>query len=269
MTIRPLLFLDVDGPLNPYAAKPSRRPAGYTTHRMRPTGWDQPWQKPIRVWLNPDHGSHLTELPFDLVWATTWAAEANEWIAPRIGLPELPFIDWDLELRPVSDRMPDGTYWKTHQIIEYAAGRPFAWVDDEIGVADKDYVAAKHAGPGAPALGQPGEGPAGRRLRARQPGLACRPRERHRRLRDLRRPRPQPHESRFSLWHRKQGNIGPVQESPEMYWGKKHEPTICAEFADRHPELLVLPAGPTPPTTRRGGSPTPTGSGSPPTANSK
>ncbi|MDQ0809905.1 putative phage-type endonuclease [Streptomyces sp. B3I7] len=52
-----------------------------------------------------------------------------------------------------------------------------------------------------------------------------------------------PHESRFSLWHRKQGNIGPVSETPEMYWGKKHEPTICTEFADRHPELLVLPSG--------------------------
>jgi putative phage-type endonuclease len=52
-----------------------------------------------------------------------------------------------------------------------------------------------------------------------------------------------PYESAFSLWHRKQGNIGPVEESREMYWGKKHEPTICAEFAERHPELLVLPSG--------------------------
>lgn len=52
-----------------------------------------------------------------------------------------------------------------------------------------------------------------------------------------------PYESRFSLWHRKKGGIGPVDESPQMYWGKKHEPTICQEFADRHPELLVLPAG--------------------------
>lgn len=52
-----------------------------------------------------------------------------------------------------------------------------------------------------------------------------------------------PHESMFSLWHRKQGNIGPVEESPEMYWGKRHEPTICDEFTIRHPELLVLPSG--------------------------
>lgn len=25
-----------------------------------------------------------------------------------------------------------------------------------------------------------------------------------------------------------------------MYWGKKHEPTICAEFANRHPEINVV-----------------------------
>jgi putative phage-type endonuclease len=48
-----------------------------------------------------------------------------------------------------------------------------------------------------------------------------------------------PYESRFSLWHRKQGLIGPVEESPQMRWGKKHEPTICAEFAELHPEWIV------------------------------
>lgn len=48
-----------------------------------------------------------------------------------------------------------------------------------------------------------------------------------------------PYESRFSLWHRKQGIIAPAEENPVMYWGKKHEPTICQEFADRHPEFVV------------------------------
>jgi putative phage-type endonuclease len=48
-----------------------------------------------------------------------------------------------------------------------------------------------------------------------------------------------PYESRFSLWHRKQGMVGPVEESQPMYWGKRHEPTICAEFALRHPEFRV------------------------------
>lgn len=51
-----------------------------------------------------------------------------------------------------------------------------------------------------------------------------------------------PYESRFSLWHRKQGLIGPVEESEEMYWGKEHEPAICRRFARLHPDLDVTPA---------------------------
>jgi hypothetical protein len=144
MADRPALLIDVDGPLNPYAAPPHRRPDGYQTHRMRPTGWEHPRQKPLRVWLNPTHGPALQQLPFDLLWCTTWAAEANEWIAPHVGLPELPFIDWDEERRPVTDRMPDGTYWKTHQVVEHMAGRPFAWIDDELTAADREYVAEHH-----------------------------------------------------------------------------------------------------------------------------
>jgi putative phage-type endonuclease len=48
-----------------------------------------------------------------------------------------------------------------------------------------------------------------------------------------------PHESRFSLWHRKKGLIGPVEESEEMYWGKEHEPAICRRFARNHVDLKV------------------------------
>jgi len=46
-----------------------------------------------------------------------------------------------------------------------------------------------------------------------------------------------PFESRFSLWHRKAGYVGPVQESPEMEWGKRLEPVILAKYRDEHPEL--------------------------------
>lgn len=51
-----------------------------------------------------------------------------------------------------------------------------------------------------------------------------------------------PYESRFSLWHRKKGMIAPVEETDVMYWGKLHEPTICAEFAKRHPGLELRPS---------------------------
>lgn len=153
---QPLLLLDVDGPLNPYAAKPSRRPRGYETHRLltprwvaaerlRLSAWGTPNKrpKPLRVWLNPDHGPELASLPFDLVWATTWEEEANAYVAPVLGLPELPVITWSAP-RPEPD---GGVFWKTPEIVAWASGRPFAWLDDEITQADRDWVAVHHAGP--------------------------------------------------------------------------------------------------------------------------
>ncbi|MCZ1012038.1 hypothetical protein [Streptomyces lydicus] len=147
---RPLLLIDVDGPLNPYAANPSRRPEGYVTHRMRPTGWEHPRQKPLRVWLNPAHGAQLLALPFDLVWATTWAHEANEWIGPRLGLPDLPVIAWPGDQKTESSpywKSEPKVFWKTRTIVEYVTGHPFAWIDDEFSDLDRDYVALHHEGP--------------------------------------------------------------------------------------------------------------------------
>ncbi|TDP29844.1 hypothetical protein [Nocardia ignorata] len=147
---KPLLYLDVDGPLNPYAAKPERRPTGYDTHRLMPAAWLERHPntppdrvKPLRVWLNPAHGPALLALAdvFELVWATTWEHEANEFIGPLIGLPELPVVEW-AEGRPKVNRA--GVYWKTPQLIEHAAGRPFAWVDDEIGRYDREFVSTYH-----------------------------------------------------------------------------------------------------------------------------
>ncbi|MFJ3668625.1 hypothetical protein ACIPSE_19490 [Streptomyces sp. NPDC090106] len=135
---RPLLFLDVDGPLNPYAAQPERRPEGYTTIRAAVGPG-----RPLRVWLNPSHGPALLALPYDLCWATTWRDAANRWIAPVVGLPELPYVDFGEQLFA---RRPDGTHWKTETLVAYAEGRPFAWVDDELGPADASYVAEHHGG---------------------------------------------------------------------------------------------------------------------------
>ena len=51
-----------------------------------------------------------------------------------------------------------------------------------------------------------------------------------------------PYESRFSLWHRKKGLIGPVEETEVMYWGKVHEPGVAARFTELHPEWAVVPS---------------------------
>jgi len=118
-----LLLIDVDGPLNPYAAKPTRRPAGYDTYRLAPLGI--PKDKPLRVWLNKDHGPMLTEFAAEndckLVWCTTWENDANSMIAPLIGLPELPVINFGWTAHK----------WKYNAVLDYSAGEPFVWLDDD------------------------------------------------------------------------------------------------------------------------------------------
>ncbi|MFI2609880.1 hypothetical protein [Kitasatospora sp. NPDC018619] len=148
---RPLLLLDVDGPLNPYAAAGQGGPAGYRTHRMLPASWVArhaplpPEQvEPLTVRLNPRHGAQLLGLPYDLVWATTWMDEANTFVGPVIGLPELPYIRWS----DLFGTDPDGLHWKTRDVVAWAAGRPFAWVDDELGPQDIAWIEAHHPGPG-------------------------------------------------------------------------------------------------------------------------
>lgn len=122
-----VILLDVDGPLNPWAAKSTRRPEGYVTHRLRPAGWEDA-RKPLRVWLRPDHGRWLRSLAeatgWELVWATTWQHEANRLISPRVGLPELPVIDFDGH--------PGTTvYWKFAAVRDYIDDRPMVWFDDD------------------------------------------------------------------------------------------------------------------------------------------
>ncbi|MFD0380599.1 HAD domain-containing protein [Streptomyces sp. NPDC127112] len=130
----PLLFLDVDGPLIPF---------GGTGYRTAP-GPEAPAGNPLLSRLDPAVGPRLLALRCELVWATTWAAEANEAVAPRIGLPELPVMDWP---EPSEDEGRDGLHWKTRPLLARAAGRPFAWVDDEITPADRAWVEARQPTP--------------------------------------------------------------------------------------------------------------------------
>lgn len=126
---RGVVFLDVDGPLNPWAAPATRRPAGYRTHRLRPRGWERS-KTGLRVWLHPDHGPMLLRLAeslgFELVWATTWEQDANRLIGPEIGLPELPVVNFCGHPHTLRG-------WKYPAVLDYADGRPLVWFDDDFG----------------------------------------------------------------------------------------------------------------------------------------
>ncbi len=139
---RPLLFLDVDGPLIPFGATPRERPGGYPAFGTSP-GTSGADENPLLARLDPALGPQLLALGCDLVWATTWMSDANECVAPRLGLPELPVVSMP---EPSEQDERAGLHWKTRAVVDWAAGRSFAWVDDQITDADRAWVNAHHGG---------------------------------------------------------------------------------------------------------------------------
>lgn len=111
---RPILFLDVDGVLNPYAAPTC--PAGFVEYDMFPG------EEPVRI--NREHGSWIRELLgiADVCWATGWNHNANNLLAPLLAIPPLPFVT----MPPV--RFDPSA--KVSRIAALAGPRPAAWIDD-------------------------------------------------------------------------------------------------------------------------------------------
>ena len=146
----PLLFLDIDGPLIPFGGPPER----YGVYPVsRPGGSSDPLRadlNPLLSRINPEYGPRLAALPCQLVWATTWMDDANDCVAPLLGLPPLPVVDWpEPSARDARDewRGTHGLHWKTRALVERAQGRPFVWVDDEITDVDRVWVDGHHPGP--------------------------------------------------------------------------------------------------------------------------
>lgn len=136
---RPILFLDVDGPLIPFGQPtglPQRAPDSRSDVSHVPGN-------PLLERLDATVGPRLMALGCDLVWASTWMDDANEAVAPRIGLPRLPVVRWPEVL---TDEGPRGLHWKTRHLVAWAGHCSFIWVDDEISAMDRLWVSAQHEG---------------------------------------------------------------------------------------------------------------------------
>ncbi|WP_033322571.1 HAD domain-containing protein [Actinomadura atramentaria] len=132
-----LVLVDVDGVLNP-RDRPHR---GFKRHRCSPNGVT------FKLWLNRAHGPLLSDLAAaagaELAWASYWCDSANEWIAPRVGLPALPFVPIPRFPGPETGRTLGA--WKARHVAAYAGARPFVWFEDE---PDATECVAAEAGVG-------------------------------------------------------------------------------------------------------------------------
>lgn len=94
----------------------------------------------VKVWLNPEHGVWLRELAAEsgaeLVWATTWEAEADRLIGPILGLPSLEVISFG----EFGVRHSAGRHGKLPAVIEWAGRRPLCWFDDDFQPGDEDWA---------------------------------------------------------------------------------------------------------------------------------
>jgi hypothetical protein len=114
MVNRPVLLLDLDGVLNPFAA--SSCPDGYLEHEFFPGEGAERYC--------PDHAAWITELAAagDLHWATAWGEEANTLFAVKLGIAALPVVPF-----PPLPFPPEG---KVPAVAALVGDRPVAWIDD-------------------------------------------------------------------------------------------------------------------------------------------
>jgi hypothetical protein len=137
-----VLFVDIDGVLNPYAGA---CPPGFVEHWLFPED-----DEPVRVCSA--HGAWLHELAalYDLEWGSSWSVADRTTLGRVLDLPvftgavELPSGQFDPEL-------------KVPAVHDRAGDRACAWIDDLLGPGAFAWAASRVAPtlliPADPAVG--------------------------------------------------------------------------------------------------------------------
>jgi hypothetical protein len=142
--MKPLLLLDIDGVIC-LRAEGAQTPAGFVRRSLDDDGFR------VQVALSESLAAAIRGLAerFDLVWASAWEERANSVLAPVLGLPRLPAIEFS-DLRGYRGRS-----WKLGAIrASISPLSPLAWIDDEI-YADALEWAAARSRSGVPTLALP------------------------------------------------------------------------------------------------------------------
>jgi HAD domain in Swiss Army Knife RNA repair proteins len=121
-TSKPILFVDVDGVISLFGFAPDTGQLPGPLH----------WIDGVAHCIPEDVGQRLVTLAetFELVWATGWEERANEHLPFLLKLPfrDLPCLTFD------GRAVFGSAHWKVDAVDEYAADRPAAWIDDNLGV---------------------------------------------------------------------------------------------------------------------------------------
>ena len=125
---RPLLFVDIDGVLNPYGGESC--PVGFSEYDLFRG------EEPVR--LSASHAQWLRELSqaFDLMWASSWSQHDRALLGATLRLP--PF-EGEIAL-------PTGRFDPREKVpaVDLVAGvRPLAWVDDLLTVEAWQWAAKR------------------------------------------------------------------------------------------------------------------------------
>ena len=117
---RPILFVDVDGVISLFGFESAGADLPGPLH----------WVDGIAHCISEGCGKRLEKLAdrFELVWATGWEEKANEYLPFLLKLPfeDLPVLSFD------GRAIFGSAHWKLDAIDTYSAGRPAAWIDDNL-----------------------------------------------------------------------------------------------------------------------------------------
>lgn len=130
---RPLLYMDVDGVINAWAARgdhPENFELTFAAVAADGRGY------PMRVPVGTRERVGVLQARFEIVWATTWAHDAVRVLAPQFGFGgDWPVLELDgVERHPLAPRprMSGPHTPKLSPILHHAGDRPLVWVDDEM-----------------------------------------------------------------------------------------------------------------------------------------